>query len=387
MVNTLFVLDEPSVGLHSRDTGRLVEILKDLRDAGNTVVVVEHEANVMMAADQIVDLGPGQGEAGGQIVFQGDASSLMDCPDSLTGQYLGGKRQAALPENRSMSRTTGRLVLRNANRHNLDNLSVEIPLNRFVCLTGVSGSGKTTLAREVLLPLLEARLRQGSGGEPSSGAEDSDEPEDASPGEMSPSSSAELVIEGELARVMLVDQSSLGRTPRSNPVVYVGAFNDIRELFAQTETARQQGLKASSFSFNSALGQCERCRGAGFEKIEMQFLSDVFIRCPDCDGRRYRDHILKIKLPVAASDTSSGPQDGEETDGGWSIADLLESTVDRVCLGLLPYQSLPAGSDRPGLISRRSPPGRPETKNQIQPEVVPADLVHFRRTYHGIAFP
>lgn len=312
LVNTLFVLDEPSVGLHARDTERLIRILQRLRDAGNTVVVVEHEAEVMRAADQIVDLGPGHGEAGGRIVFQGTYQEALRAPESLTGQYLSGARQIKPPSPRPISPEA--LVLRNARLYNLMDITVRIPLGRFVCVSGVSGSGKTTLLREVLLPALEARLKQSPQLRQSRDVEETEEESS----ELSHNGVAEVEGWEKVDRVVLVDQSALGKTPRSNPAVYIGAFDEIRELFARTELARQRGLGASAFSFNSAQGQCERCRGAGFEKIEMQFLSDVFIRCPDCEGRRYRPHILEVTLAGA---------DGQRK---WSIADLLDATVDEV---------------------------------------------------------
>jgi excinuclease ABC subunit A len=308
LVNTLYVLDEPSVGLHPRDTERLVRVLHGLRDLGNTVVVVEHEASVIRAADQVVDLGPGHGESGGHLVFQGTCEELKRCATSLTGQYLAGSRRIDIPKWRPVKSSTPRLVLSGANRHNLKNLTVEIPLNRFVCLTGVSGSGKTTLAREVLLPALQI---------PATDLDDEDQ--------TIPSGDVSIKGAEQVGQVVLVDQSPLGRTPRSNPAVYTGAFDDIRELFAQSDVARQRGLNASAFSFNSGQGQCERCRGAGFEKIEMQFLSDVFIRCPDCNGRRYRSHILEVKL-----------QD-------WSIADMLDASVDEAVQKLLPFVHQPSG--------------------------------------------
>jgi excinuclease ABC subunit A len=310
LVNTLFVLDEPSVGLHARDTQRLVAILERLRDAGNTVVVVEHEAAVMRAADQIVDLGPGHGESGGQIVFQGTYEEILSAPDSLTGQYLSGRKRIEIPPRRPISEDAA-LIIQGASAHNLKDLTVRLPLGRFVCLTGVSGSGKTTLLREVLLPALEARLNQAAQTRQNRDAEE--EGDDEAP-EASASGAVTLLGWEAIGRVALVDQSSLGKTPRSNPAVYIGAFDDIRAVFADCELARQRGLNASAFSFNSAQGQCDRCRGAGFEKIEMQFLSDVFIRCPDCEGRRYRSHILEVTL------SSHGRE--------WSIADLLEATVD-----------------------------------------------------------
>ncbi|HSU57663.1 MAG TPA: excinuclease ABC subunit UvrA, partial [Candidatus Dormibacteraeota bacterium] len=366
LVNTLFVLDEPSVGLHPRDTDRLIGVLEQLRDAGNTVLVVEHEASVMRAANQILDLGPGHGAAGGEVVFQGGFADVLKCGASLTGQYLSGRKTIPIPPRRpidtgnsaapvevigprrstagssryqvpdeadtasvalndatvpynSHAPKTSNLKLSGVSVHNLKNLSVQIPLERFVCITGVSGSGKTTLVREVLLPLLSGKL---SLAVPGTKASDrlNEELEEKSDEEESSSGSpgrGRLVINGELDQVILVDQSILGKTPRSNPAVYIGAFEDIRELYAQSDQAKRRGLNASAFSFNSGQGQCERCRGAGFEKIEMQFLSDIYIRCPECDGRRYRSHILEIKLASPSSDFSP-----------LSIADLLDSTID-----------------------------------------------------------
>ncbi len=346
LVNTLFVLDEPSVGLHPRDTERLVRILEQLRSAGNTVVVVEHEANVMRAADQIIDMGPGHGATGGEVVFQGTYRDILKSKESLTGQYLSGRKEIEIPERRPVNELHGgkanleahgfalnegengnrqdacpTLSLNHASCHNLKDVSVEIPLGRFVCVSGVSGSGKTTLIREVLLPTLEAKLRTQAANfklaaKASEGIEDENEKEDEGESAEGRTAGQGISLEGfeKLNRVVLVDQSILGKTPRSNPAVYIGAFDDIREVFAQSEVAKQRGLNASAFSFNSAQGQCERCRGAGFEKIEMQFLSDVFIRCPECDGRRYRPHILEVKV--------------HGTEKEWSIADVLDATVD-----------------------------------------------------------
>ena len=354
LVNTLFVLDEPSVGLHPRDTERLVRIVEQLRNAGNTVVVVEHEASVMRAADQIVDIGPGHGATGGEVVFQGTYRDILKCKNSLTGEYLSGRKEIEIPERRVVnlgqaSRRSQKsansevekygfalndaaaeygdrrdacptLKLDHATRHNLKDVSVEIPLGRFVCVTGVSGSGKTTLVREVLLPVLEAKLRTQAANlkcaKASERIEDEDEKGDEDEQGESRNTERGTTLTGfeNVSRAVLVDQSALGKTPRSNPAVYIGAFDDIREVFAQSQVAKQRGLNASAFSFNSAQGQCERCRGAGFEKIEMQFLSDVFIRCPECDGRRYRPHILEVKV--------------RGTEKAWSIADVLEATVD-----------------------------------------------------------
>jgi excinuclease ABC subunit A len=405
LVNTLFVLDEPSVGLHPRDTERLVRLLQQLRNTGNTVVVVEHEASVIRAAEQIVDLGPGHGATGGEIVFQGTYSQLLKSKQSLTGQYLSGRKQIEIPPRRAVkvgqaSRLSPpsrprrpmsdpsalkdapfpmrdrrdvcpNLKLAHATRNNLKDLSVEIPLGRFVCVTGVSGSGKTTLVREVLLPALVDRLKSEP---PSVKASDrlSSEGDGEAEGSDSPlATSHSPFLEGaeHLSRVVLVDQSILGKTPRSNPAVYIGAFDDIREVFAQSEQARQRGLNASAFSFNSAQGQCERCRGAGFEKIEMQFLSDVFIRCPDCNGRRYRPHILEVKLSPKPKVQSPKPEDRrpDTANSGsksrlaasrithhasrithhvsrpLSIADVLEATVEEVIAFLAGFsESRPA---------------------------------------------
>ncbi|HEV2392375.1 MAG TPA: excinuclease ABC subunit UvrA [Verrucomicrobiae bacterium] len=391
LVNTLFVLDEPSVGLHPRDIERLVRVLQQLRDAGNTVVVVEHEASVMRAANHIIDLGPGHGATGGNVVFQGPYCRILQSAASLTGQYLSGRRQIEIPQRRRVqplaSQTARRmqwresepmvlrdkmksfaaqerraphgygqsldesenrlggcpssalLVLEHATKHNLKDLTVRIPLGRLVCVTGVSGSGKTTLVREVLLPALEAELKAGpqevKASERVEGEEETDEAS-------LPGASAGSIprVRGweDLGRVILVDQSILAKTPRSNPAVYIGAFDDIREFYAQSELARQRGLGASAFSFNSSQGQCERCRGAGFEKIEMQFLSDVFIRCAACNGRRYRSHIQEVKIaPKPTAPLSKGPGNGRpevsmrrSTRKGraLSIADLLELTVE-----------------------------------------------------------
>jgi excinuclease ABC subunit A len=318
LVNTLFVLDEPSVGLHARDTDRLVKILKKLRDSGNTIVTVEHEGSIMRAADQIVDIGPGQGETGGQVVFQGAFKELLK-GDTLTGKWLSRRNQMPPNPRREVNLSSGaKLQVREGALHNLKDFSADIPLNRFVCVTGVSGSGKSTLVRDLIYPALSARLTQGD----LTCGENDEEGSSAGAETSGEHGFARCKISGweDLGKVVMVDQSALGRTPRSNPAVYIGAFEFLRELFCRTEKARQRGLNASAFSFNSAQGQCERCRGAGFEKIEMQFLSDVFIRCPECQGRRYREHILEIKV--------AGAIDGVKTE--WSIADMLEAPVDSV---------------------------------------------------------
>ncbi len=309
LVNTLFVLDEPSVGLHPRDTQRLVQILEKLRDTGNTIVVVEHEAAVMRAANEIIDLGPGQGERGGQVIFQGSYNKILKNPSSLTGSYLSGRRKVTPRARKEILSDGSRLLLTRGTLHNLKDFEVAIPLGTLVCVSGVSGSGKSTLVRELLYPALAARL-----------AKDQAKIAEDEAGEDEPcNQAANCKVTGweQLDQVIMVDQSSLGRTPRSNPAVYIGAFEFLRDFFADSDLARKKGLDSSAFSFNSSQGQCERCRGAGFEKIEMQFLSDVYIRCPDCNGRRYRAHILEVTIPLP-----KGPE------FAWSIADLLEATVD-----------------------------------------------------------
>jgi excinuclease ABC subunit A len=311
LVNTLFVLDEPSVGLHARDTAKLVKILQKLRNAGNTVVVVEHEPAVMRAADEIIDLGPGQGERGGQIIFQGSYNKIVKSPTSLTGAFLGGRKVIKECAERPVNLKGGaKITVSRATLHNVKNLEVEIPLNRFVVVSGVSGSGKSTLVRELMFPALCAKTKECANG---SSGEQEEETE-----KCAPDGSCRVGGAEQLGGVVMVDQSAIGRTPRSNPAVYIGAFDYLRELFAESSIAKQRGLADSAFSFNSSQGQCEKCRGAGFEKIEMQFLSDVFIRCSECNGRRYRPHILEVKVPSRLS--------GEAVQ--WSIADLLEATVD-----------------------------------------------------------
>ena len=366
LVNTLYVLDEPSVGLHPRDTARLVTILQRLRDLGNTVVVVEHEAALMRAADQIVDLGPGHGETGGELIFQGTLAELLTHPISLTGQYLSGRKRVETRERRPVCGEAGEkvrkresetdsaahsptftpahfLTLTGASAHNLKNLSLRIPLARFVCLTGVSGSGKSTLVRDCLLPALQAKLQAAQAVAKASDRLDTDassEGDDPEQSAIGNRQSAMLTGAEHLSRVLLVDQSALGKTPRSNPAVYIGAFDHLRDLFAASELAKQRGLNSSAFSFNSAVGQCDRCRGAGFEKIEMQFLSDIFIKCPACEGRRYRAHILEVKVqgPRVQSPKSRSARRAKARptldlglgtfDYAWSIADLLAASVD-----------------------------------------------------------
>ena len=274
LVNTLFVLDEPSIGLHPRDMHRITQAMLRLRDAGNTLVVVEHDPAVMLAADRVLDFGPGPGERGGRIVFDGTPDELRSA-DTLTGQYLGGRKRVGHGFQRPVSDATPRLILEGAREHNLQNLSIEFPLHRLVTVTGVSGSGKSSLIQDVLAPALQRHFGKTT---------------------ETPGAHDRLLGADHLSDVVFVDQSPIGKTARSNPVSYVGAWDSVRELFAVAPLSRQRGYTASKFSFNSGDGRCPTCGGSGFEHVEMQFLSDVYLRCPDCDGQRYRPEILEITL-------------------------------------------------------------------------------------------
>ncbi|MEY3673922.1 MAG: excinuclease subunit, partial [Pseudomonadota bacterium] len=274
LVNTLFVLDEPSIGLHPRDMHRITQAMLRLRDAGNTLVVVEHDPAVMLAADRIVDMGPGPGERGGQVVFDGTPEGLKQA-DTLTGAYLGARKQVGVGLKRLVSDATPRLILEGAREHNLQHLNIEFPLQRWVTITGVSGSGKSTLIQDILAPAL---LRHFGKSTETPGVHD------------------RLLGADHLSDVVFVDQSPIGKTARSNPVSYVGAWDAVREIFANTAMSRQRSYTASKFSFNGGDGRCPACGGSGFEHVEMQFLSDVYLRCPDCDGQRYRPEILEVKI-------------------------------------------------------------------------------------------
>jgi excinuclease ABC subunit A len=298
LVNTLFVLDEPSIGLHPRDMHRVIEVMHRLRSAGNSLVVVEHDPQVMLAADRIVDMGPGPGERGGRIVFNGTPAAIMRS-DTLTGQYLSGRRQVELPlltaggyATRNVRPNTPRLVLEGAREHNLKNVSVELPLNHLVVITGVSGSGKSTLVADVLYPALaKAKGKQTE----------------------APGAFDRLLGDDWIADVAMVDQSPIGKTTRSNPASYVGAWDAIRQLFARAPLAQERGYTAGHFSFNAGEGRCPTCGGNGFEHVEMQFLSDVYLRCPDCDGKRFRPEVLEVRLDRAGRSLS--------------VADVLDLTV------------------------------------------------------------
>ena len=273
LVGTLYVLDEPSIGLHPRDNQRLIAILQQLRDHGNTVIVVEHDADMIRVADHVVDLGLGAGEQGGRVVYTGQLADLLHAPRSLTAKYLRNELAIPLPVTRRKA-TAQRLRILGATEHNLKDIDVEIPLNTLTCVTGVSGSGKSTLVHDVLF----AALKRTKG--------EWDKPVGAHEG-----------LEGIelLTDVSLVDQAPIGRTPRSNPVTYLKAFDPIRELFASTKDARSRGLTPSHFSFNVPGGRCDACEGEGVIRVEMQFLADVFVPCDQCDATRFKPQVLEVK--------------------------------------------------------------------------------------------
>ena len=287
LVNVLYILDEPSIGLHQRDNRRLISSLRQLRDAGNSVIVVEHDKETILSADHIIDMGPGAGIHGGLVVAEGNPDEIMKF-DSLTSRYLCNKEKLIIPE----SRRTGNgksLTLRGASGHNLHNVDLTIPLGTLICVTGVSGSGKSSLINQTLHPALARRYHR--------------------------SGKAVLPyreIEGleNLDKVIEVDQSPIGRTPRSNPATYTGVFTDIRKLFEQTTEAKIRGFTAGRFSFNVRGGRCEGCEGAGVKTIEMNFLPDVYVHCTDCNGKRYNRETLEVKYK------------------GKSIGDVLDMTVN-----------------------------------------------------------
>ena len=288
LMGVLYILDEPSIGLHQRDNHKLLNTLKNLRDLGNTVIVVEHDEDTMREADFLVDIGPGAGVHGGEVVFAGPPREIESCEASLTGQYLSGRRKVEVPEKRRKG--NGKfLEIRGAQQNNLKNVNVKIPLGEFVCVTGVSGSGKSSLINEILYKKLAAELNRAH----------------AHPGKHKEIRGLE-----HLDKVIQIDQSPIGRTPRSNPATYTGLFNDIRELFASTQDAKMRGFTASRFSFNVKGGRCEACQGDGIIRIEMHFLPDVYVPCDVCKGHRYNRETLEVKYK------------------GKSIYDVLEMTVE-----------------------------------------------------------
>jgi excinuclease ABC subunit A len=298
LVGVLYILDEPSIGLHQRDNGRLIETLVRLRDLGNTLVVVEHDEATITAADHIVDIGPGAGEHGGEVVYEGDLAGLLASQTSITGAFLSGRRQIPIPDVR---RTPGdrRLRIEGVREHNLKDVSVDIPLGLFVCVTGVSGSGKSTLVQDVLLRVLMQKIYRSR----------------ALPGKHKRLTGWEQVD-----KVIDIDQSPIGRTPRSNPATYTGVFDHVRKLFAQVPEARVRGYKPGRFSFNVRGGRCEACAGDGQIKIEMHFLPDVYVTCEACKGHRYNRETLEVRYKNR------------------SIADVLEMSIDE---GLEFFQAIP----------------------------------------------
>jgi excinuclease ABC subunit A len=287
LVGVMYVLDEPSIGLHQRDNEKLIGTLDRLRDLGNTVIVVEHDEGTMLAADHIVDLGPGAGEHGGHVIAEGPPAKIAANSASLTGQYLSGKRSIGVPAERREPH--GELVIRNAREHNLKGIDVAVPVGVFCCVTGVSGSGKSTLVNETLHHAVANRLHQAK----------------LRPGAHDGIDGLSLVD-----KIINIDQSPIGRTPRSNPATYTNVFDHIRQLFAQTQEARARGYKPGRFSFNVKGGRCEVCRGDGQIKIEMHFLPDVYVPCEQCHGRRYNRETLEVRFK------------------GKSIADVLEMSVE-----------------------------------------------------------
>ncbi|MGA0853965.1 MAG: excinuclease ABC subunit UvrA, partial [Luteolibacter sp.] len=313
LTGTLFVLDEPTVGLHTRDIDRLVGIMHSLRDKGNTLVVVEHENTVMRAADHLVDLGPGAGQHGGKIIYQGppdsdDAKNKKSMAPNETRRWLRGEKFILVPAKRRPRNKT-KLSVRGATRHNLKKLDADLPLGLFVCLTGVSGSGKSTLAHDVIHANVARRL----------GIEDTS---------LDPAPIKDLLGTQYLSGVALVDQSPLARTPRSTPALLLGAFEPIRQLFTMTDEARARGLQGGFFSFNSGDGRCDRCSGSGCEQVEMQFLADIQVTCPACNGRRYKSSTLEF------------------TYRGRSIADVLELSASEVAEAFALTPETPAAEAR-----------------------------------------
>jgi excinuclease ABC subunit A len=297
LVNTLFVLDEPTIGLHARDVGRIVSVMQRLRDAGNTLVVVEHDALVMAAADRLLDIGPGPGERGGEIVFFGPQAGIFHCKESLTADYLTGRKRVARLRKQRPPSSDRFIRIEGATENNLKNIDVDIPLHGMTCVTGVSGSGKSTLIRTVLYAaLLRAK------GKPTE----------------APGAHRRICGADQVEDVVLVDQTQIGRTTRSNPASYVGAFDAIRGLFAKSPDAITRKYTAGVFSFNAGIGRCASCGGNGFEHVEMQFLSDVYLRCADCNGTRYRPAILEVRLKRGQAQ--------------YNIAEVLELTVSEALL-------------------------------------------------------
>lgn len=284
LVGTLFILDEPSIGLHARDNHRLIKILKSLKDIGNTVMIVEHDPEIIKSGEYLIDLGPGAGEAGGDVVFAGSMKDFMNFPNSLTAEYMRGEKEIKVPKKRRVSRNF--IAIKDAHKHNLKHLNIKIPLNAFTCITGVSGSGKSTLLYDVLY--------QGWRGEARNGFK-------------------EISGKDKADKIIMVDQSPLSTSPRSIPATYTKAMDEIRNVFSQTREAKAFGFKPGNFSFNTTGGRCEECKGAGHQIVEMQFLSDVILTCEACKGKRFKGEILDIKYKAR------------------NIDDILQMSVSEAC--------------------------------------------------------
>lgn len=298
LMGVLYILDEPSIGLHQRDNDKLIATMKRLRDIGNTLIVVEHDDDTMLAADYIVDIGPGAGVNGGNVVFAGTVDKLLKCENSITGQYLSGRKKIPVPDKRREGNGKFLKVI-GASEHNLKNIDVEIPLGKLICVTGVSGSGKSSLVNEIIYKHLACKLNRAR---------------------IKAGSFAEMQGIENLDKVISIDQSPIGRTPRSNPATYTGVFTDIRELFAKTADAKSRGYTSGRFSFNIKGGRCEACEGDGIIKIEMHFLPDIYAPCEVCKGKRYNRETLEVHYK------------------GKSIYDILEMTVDE---GVVFFEHLP----------------------------------------------
>lgn len=288
-MGVLYILDEPSIGLHQRDNARLIQTLKQMRELGNTLIVVEHDEDTMLASDCIIDVGPGAGSHGGQIVAQGTPEEVMEMEHSITGRYLSGRTFIPLPEERRKSNGKW-LDIQGAVENNLKNIDVSIPLGVFTCVTGVSGSGKSTLINEILLKALSRKLNKSK---------------------WIPGEHREIKGIEHLDKVINIDQSPIGRTPRSNPATYTSLFDDVRDVFASTQEAKVRGYKKGRFSFNVKGGRCEACRGDGIIKIEMHFLPDVYVPCEECKGKRYNRETLEV------------------TYKGQTISDVLDMRVEK----------------------------------------------------------
>ncbi len=274
LVGVMYVLDEPSIGLHQRDNARLIDTLHHLRDLGNTLIVVEHDEDTIRSADWLVDIGPGAGEHGGEVVYSGPADHLVDATRSITGDYIAGRRRIEVPKKRRKTRTTKQLTVVGARENNLKDLTVRFPLGVMTCVTGVSGSGKSTLVNQILYPVLADKLN---------GAR------------IVPGKHTRVEGVNQCDKVIHVDQNPIGRTPRSNPATYTGVWDKIRMLFAKTPEAQVRGYGPGRFSFNVKGGRCEACHGDGTLKIEMNFLPDVYVECEECHGKRYNRETLEVK--------------------------------------------------------------------------------------------